>query len=89
MQEHYDYATLRMYYRITDYRSNNPLYCHCSGSDSPSHQPLSTTNNENIWSQLPNCGRDGNDSDDEQATAATTAAAFLPEESDAIFEMDL
>jgi hypothetical protein len=76
LQEHYNHATLRMYYRITDYRNRNALRASNTGSHNNSattNQPLPASSN------LSNTGMM-----DEEESAATSL-----EESDAIFEMDL
>jgi hypothetical protein len=78
MEEQYDYATLRMYYRITDYRSRSPLYAaRNEEQDSiPDSSGLPLPAHSNTESQ------DGNEQEND-------TTAFLPDESDAIFEMDL
>jgi hypothetical protein len=80
LQEHYNSATLRMYYRITDYRNRNALHAsngHSNnvGATNPPLTGAAYSHHVNLVTPV----------DDEES--ATTS--YPSEESDAIFEMDL
>ena len=85
MEEHYNYATLRMYYRIIDYRNRNPVP---STYDDVTAMPSTTTatnehtaidyNTHNVYAN------------ERELPAANPNANFIAEEDDdAIFDLDL
>jgi hypothetical protein len=77
LQEHYNSATMRMYYRITDYRNRNALPASNGHNNRATTNPPVSTYSAHANRVTPV---------DEEELAMTS---YPLEESDAIFEMDL